>query len=107
MELLVFTIVGGAVLAVVAMQASKRQRRQDLIAKYGDATIADLILAHRIWQGMSHEQLVDSLGDPVAIDHRVFKTKEAATYKYNQTGRNRFRCRVKLENGIVVGWEQK
>lgn len=60
-----------------------------------------------IWQGMTEEQLIDSWGKPVAKDHRIYKTKISETFKYNQIGKNRFGSRVRLERGIVVGWEQK
>lgn len=75
--------------------------------KYGDEGVVDMIMRRTMWQGMSSEQLRDSLGAPVAVDRKIYKTKVAETYKYSQTGKNRFRCRVKVENDIVVGWEQK
>ena len=60
-----------------------------------------------VWQGMSEDQLIDSWGAPVAGDQKIYKTKVSETFKYNQTSRNRFGSRVWVENGIVVGWEQK
>jgi len=60
-----------------------------------------------IWQGMTQEQLIDSWGRPVARDQKIYKTKTAETFKYNQTGKNRFGSRVQVENGLVVGWSQK
>jgi len=85
----------------------RKKRRERLMAKYGDANVVDGIMNQKIWQGMSDEQLIDSWGSPVAKDHKIYKTKISETYKYNQTGRNRFGSRVKVENGIVVGWEQR
>ncbi len=85
----------------------RKKRREALMVKYGDASIVEAIMNRQIWQGMSDEQLIDSWGAPVAKDHKVYKTKLSETYKYNQTGRNRFGSRVKVENGLVVGWEQR
>lgn len=75
--------------------------------KYGDAEIVDMIMKKMVWQGMSAEQLTDSLGRPVATDRKVYKTKTSETYKYDQAGKNRYRRRVTLENGVVVGWDIK
>lgn len=83
----------------------KRQRTRDgLVAKYGDGPYIDEILAGRVWIGMTAEQLVDAWGPPVAIDTRRLKTKVSQTYKYVRTRRRGFRQRVKVDDGIVVGW---
>ena len=83
----------------------KRQRTRDgLVAKYGDSPYVDEILAGRVWIGMTAEQLVDAWGPPVAIDTRRLKTKVSQTYKYVRTRRRGFRQRVKVDDGIVVGW---
>lgn len=104
LALIVISLVA-AVWAVSAYQ--KKRRRAQLIEKYSDDQIVDNIMNKMIWQGMSDEQLLDSWGSPAARDQKIYKTKITETYKYNQTGRNRFGSRVKVENGIVVGWEQK
>ena len=95
-------VVGGV---FVVNSIAQRERRQRLIAKYGEQ-IAEMIIARQIWQGMTQEQLVESLGDPVDRDYEVKKTRTKETWKYGQTGRNRFSNRVYLENGVVVGWKQ-
>ncbi|HVB89202.1 MAG TPA: hypothetical protein VND97_03285 [Beijerinckiaceae bacterium] len=78
-----------------------------LMDKYGDPEVVQGILRQTIWQGMTTEQLSDSWGRPVAIDDKVYKSKTVQVYKYGQTGKNRFSSRVRIENGSVVGWEQK
>ena len=90
-----------------ARSAINRNRRQHLLAKYGDLAVVERIMARKVWQGMSVEQLIDSWGRPVDVGRKVYKTKSVETYKYNQTGRNRFASRVTVEGGQVVGWEQK
>jgi hypothetical protein len=84
-----------------------RKRREYLLSKYRDQFIVDKIMRHMIWQGMSKEQLLDSWGSPANEDQKIYKTKVTETFKYSQYGRNRFHNRVRLDNGIVVGWEKK
>jgi hypothetical protein len=64
-----------------------------------------MIIARQVWQGMTDEQLTDSWGNPVDIGREIVRTKIKETWKYGQTGKNRFRNRVYLENGIVIGWK--
>ena len=79
-------------------------RRKYLIQKYG-RELGLRILTKAVWQGMTSEELADSRGNPVDIEHTVYKTKTKETWKYDKTGKNRFKVRIYLENGIVVGWK--
>jgi hypothetical protein len=81
-----------------------RKRRESLIATYGEQA-ADRILARQVWQGMTDEQLIESWGLPADKDTEIKRTTTKETWKYGQTGKNRFRNRVYLENGIVIGWK--
>ncbi len=83
------------------------QRRAHLMSKYRDAAIAERIMAGSIWQGQTENQLSDSIGNPVDVDQRVMKNKTRETWKYQQQGKNRFGLRITLEDGVVVGWDQK
>lgn len=117
MEWAVIILLGLSALMVAAYFANKRaeqrkaeelrQRREYLMRKYGDAEIVEDIINGVIRQGMTYEMVIDSWGKPADVDERVFKTKTSHTFKYHQTGRNQFASRVKLENGIVVGWKQR
>jgi hypothetical protein len=99
---------GGLLLAAVAFVAwGNAQRRVRLIAKYRDAEAVEMIMQKRIWEGMTVPQLLDAWGKPAAIDEKVLKTKTTQVYKYNRFGKNRFHDRVKVDDGVVVGWEQK
>ncbi len=100
MLLLVFIL--GTAVAVRAYKAIRR--KQHLVAKYGEE-IAARIIARNVWQGMTEEQLTESRGAPVDIGREVIRAKIKETWKYGQTGRNRFSERVYLENGIVIGWK--
>lgn len=84
-----------------------RKRKEYLVGKYGNGDLVEDLINGIIRQGMTEEMVVDSWGPPVDVDERVFKTKTSRTFKYHQTGRNQFASRVKLENGIVVGWKQR
>lgn len=92
-----------------------RQRRQKrelearfsaLMTKYHDQQIVVDIMQGKIWQGMTQEQLSDSRGAPEDTDQTVYKTKTKETWKYGRTGKNRFRERIYVENGTVVGWKE-
>lgn len=103
-----------AVLLWVAAVVFKRRREKrqllarcsELMSKYNDQQIVAAIVEGKIWQGMSEEQLVDSRGLPDDRDQAVYKTKIKQTWKYGRTGRNRFRERIYIENGTIVGWKQ-
>lgn len=92
------------------LQAQFERVRQDrwayLVARFGDS------LARAIWdgvliQGMPEECLTEFLGVPEAADQKVMKEKRSSTLKYRPMGGNRFGLRVYVENGLVVGWEEK
>lgn len=82
-------------------------RRTALLAKYGDEQVVERIMNRVLWQGESREQLNDSLGAPVDTDEKVLKKCRREVWKYYQTGVNRFGLRITLEDGVVVGWDEK
>jgi uncharacterized protein YecT (DUF1311 family) len=90
---------------LAAEQRRLAAERQQLVDKYGDS-VADRILSHQIWQGMTEEHLIESWGNPADRDYEIKHSKTKETWKYGRIGRNRFSSRVFLENGIVVGWKQ-
>jgi hypothetical protein len=100
-------VVGAAVLWYAARALARRSRYARLLAKYGDDRIVDAIVTGTIWQGMTSEQLRESWGNPVSIEEKVLKTKTKQVFKYQQVSPNRYRDKVMLEDGIVVGWDQK
>lgn len=80
-----------------------RERQQDLTRQYGPET-AEVIMAKKIWQGMSADQLLYSWGEPEEKYRSVSKSANNEIWKYNQIGKNRFEKRVSLENEKVKGW---
>lgn len=97
-------ILGGFVWVGLKIWAAE-SRKKRLIAKYGDNDLTRTIIAKKICQGMTSEQLIDSWGRPEETDEKILKTKTNETWKYGRTGKNRFNNRVYVENGIVVGWQ--
>ncbi|SEO15325.1 hypothetical protein SAMN02799625_02580 [Methylobacterium sp. UNC300MFChir4.1] len=100
-------VIGVFVLREAAKRRARKRRYERLMAKYGDASIVDRIMAYEMWQGMTAEMLTDSWGSPVGRDREVYKTRTTETWKYGQTGKNRFKHRVLVENSIVVGFKQR
>lgn len=90
-----------------AERAAVAARRAELIAQYGDEGIADAIMARRFWQGQTADMVRDSLGEPSAVDSKVLKRNTTLTWKYHPTGRNRYGLRIVIENGVVIGWDNK
>lgn len=82
----------------------KEEKLKRLTDKYSSEEIAKKIVNQEIWQGQSKEQLVESLGDPEAVDEKVLKTKKKEIFKYQRQGQNRFGVKITLENDQVVGW---
>ena len=95
------------VLREAAKRRARKRRFDRLMAKYGDRSVVERIMAAKMWQGMTEEMLVDSWGIPVDRDIEVYKTRTTEVWKYGQTGRNRFRNRVTVQNGVVVGYKQR
>src|SRR2546430_1913594 len=77
----------------------RQRRRRQLIEKYGSPDIADRIMKHLVWQGMTENQLLDSWGKPADVARTVYKTKTKEVWKYQTTGTNRYRERITFENG--------
>ena len=101
-------IIGIIIIAVVWYQYDKKQKRLTYLKqKYQDDELVRNIVNGYFWQGQSEGQLTDSLGSPVAIDEKILKTKTKEIWKYNHQGGNRYSLRITVENGYVVGWDQK
>lgn len=87
--------------------ARRALRRRSLMQKYGDPQLVARIINSEVWQGQTEEQLRDALGRPADVDEQVMKTKTKRVWKYGRSGKNRYRLRITLENGSVIGWDEK
>lgn len=88
-------------------KARREERRAYLLSKYRDGEIVEQIMAKRVWQGQTSDQLRDSIGAPMDTDEKVLKTKRREVWKYHHRGGNRYGLRITLDNGLVVGWDEK
>ena len=107
MEITIIIVGVVVILAIVVFIGLNARRRLKLMAKYNDQHAVDMIMSKRIWEGMTEAQLIEAWGRPAEVDERVLKTKIAHVYKYNRSGKASFRDKVKLDDGVVIGWEQK
>lgn len=87
-------------------ERERKERQRRLSQKYGPK-IAEKIINKTIWVGETNEQLTESLGSPVDIDERVLKNHRREVWKYYQKAKNRFGLRITVENGTVIGWDEK
>lgn len=101
--------IGVALIVIAAITRSliRAARAHAIYAKYGQTETAERIIKRQVWVGQSTEQLRDSLGSPVDVDEKVLKTKTKHVWKYVHRGGNRFGLRITLENGFVVGWDER
>jgi hypothetical protein len=103
-----FAVVAGIVILLLIANAIQAKARRDRIyVKYGRTEIAERIIGKTVWVGETEDQLRDSFGAPVDIDEKVLKTKRKQIWKYAHRGGNRYGLRFTVENGIVVGWDEK
>ena len=101
-------IVWGLVNAENKRQETIKKRRDYLMVKYNhDADLVEDIMNNRVWQGQLSVELIDSLGNPVATDEKVLKTKKKEVWKYQHQGGNRYNLRITLDDDVVVGWDLK
>jgi hypothetical protein len=85
----------------------RRQRREALFSKYGNDQVVQDIIDGVVRQGMTLGMVLDSWGNPAAVDEKVYRTKTKQILKYHPGPRRTFASRVTVEDGIVVGWVQR
>lgn len=83
-----------------------RQHVEGLVRRFGPAS-AERIMRREIWVGMSAAELMESRGRPADVDEKVLKTKTKHVFKYEHQGGAKYGLRVTLDDGIVVGWDDK
>jgi predicted RNA-binding Zn-ribbon protein involved in translation (DUF1610 family) len=95
-----------------AHQAEERQRARDerharLVARFGEDG-ARFIEARKLWVGAPEEAAVEVYGSPDDVEEKVLKTKSKRILKYRDpVHATRISVRVTVENGEVIGWEDK
>jgi hypothetical protein len=102
------TIIGLFILRIIWLSYRHKKWIKYLKNKYdNDMWIVNAIDNGKFWQGQSAEQLIDSIGRPLAIDKQVLKTKTKETWKYQRLRKGQYGLRLFLENDFVVGWDKK
>ena len=96
-----------AALAVAELAEEEAKKRSAALIERFGVEDAKRIVRREIWQGQTEVMLIESLGAPADMDETVMKTKSKRVYKYQPRGANRFGLRVTVEDGVVVGWEDK
>jgi hypothetical protein len=105
--LVVVLVVLGIVLSRYQAAKRRQERFRALTERFGSEEIAQDIMDQKFWTGQTEEMLSESLGTPVAVDKQVLKTKRKEVWKYGEARKNQFSLRITVENGRVVGWDQK
>jgi hypothetical protein len=94
--------------STAAYLAAKAKRADELMTKYGgDEEAVERIESGEYWQGMTMEQLRDSLGPPDTEQEQVLKTKTKQVWTYKDMGSGYTTLRVTMEGGVVTGWTSK
>jgi hypothetical protein len=89
--------------AIIFYFAQKRAARLAYLrSKYRDETIVQRIMGRKLWQGQTMEQLIDSIGRPPSIDSNLLKTRKREIWKYQPSGKERYRVRITLDDDVVV-----
>lgn len=104
---IILVIIAIFIVRVFLLAAAEKQKRERIYQKYGHTETAEKIINKVIWVGETSEQLEDSLGKPVDIDEQVLKTKRKEIWKYHPKETNRYGLKISVENGIVIGWDEK
>lgn len=97
----------GAIVALLCIFAGtypRRRRKSELVARYGDVATVRSIMAGDIRHGMNEEMIMDALGHPEKIDTLVTASGTIRILRYGALARGGFSGRIRLEDGIVVGW---
>lgn len=81
--------------------------RARLMMKSKDEELIERLKEEKFWVGQTKEQLINSLGEPLDINQKVLKTKVKEVWQYELTGKNRYGLKITLDDGVVVGWDQK
>lgn len=83
------------------------KRKAELLIRYNDEEIVQKIMDKTLWKGATSEMVRDVLGEPIAVDEKVLKTKSKQIWKYDPIGRGQYATRITIENDVVVGWDVK
>lgn len=110
LEIALIIIIIAIPITILGSRAEKHleaKKYQELLAKYQSKEIVDMVLNGDLWQGMTEEMLLDSLGEPHQLDSSAHKNFFKQTYKYGPLPRKQFALRVILKDGVVTEWHHR
>ncbi len=85
----------------------RRQRYEQLAAQFRPQA-AGAIMARQLWVGATEPIVVAMFGSPDDVEARVLKTKSKRVLKYRDVMHaGRYSLKVTIENGAVIGWDDK
>lgn len=88
-------------------EQQRRARHAALEASYGAAG-ADSIMRRQLWIGAPEPAVREIFGAPDDVEERVLKTKTKRILKYRDPSHaGRYVTKVTLDDGAVVGWEDR
>ena len=90
----------------VAGWVTRARRKSDFVQRYGQE-IADRLLRREVWIGQTEQQLVEACGAPAAYDESATAEHYTRVYKYQPSGKNRYRVRVTVVDGVVSRWDSR
>lgn len=89
-------------------EIEKTARRSAALTKRFGADAAARIVEGSLWQGATADMVREIHGMPADTETKVLRDVRSEVWKYERVGKsNRFRLRVYLENGVVIGWQSK
>jgi hypothetical protein len=88
-------------------EQERRERRERLVAMFGQDG-ADHVFHRKLWIGAPEAAAIEAFGPPDEVEERALKTKTKRILKYRDALHSaRYSVKVTIENGAVVGWEDK
>ena len=92
-----------------ARELAEREKLEKELSKKFGKKAAIRIIEGEIWVGMTKDMLIASRGKPLDTDETVLKSKTKSKFFYEpwftRQKNMRFKLRIDLENGEVVGWK--
>jgi len=85
-------------IVAIYLNTSPRAVKKRLLAKYRDDDVVNAVMRKELWLDQTEEQLVDSLGSPVARDVKHSRASHRETWRYHSIS-------VTLQDHRVSGWE--
>ena len=89
-------------------RANRLRKFSRLMRKYkNDEATVNKILEGKVWSGQTDDQLREALGEPESLDSQLMDAKTTEVWRYLDFSKGYAVLNVKIENGLVVGWDRR